>query len=56
MRKDRLTYFRKQLLDKQRQLTDEVGKTALYGKDQEDDAGRTDGILLQMVIVTHRSG
>ncbi len=38
MRKDRLTYFRKQLLEKQRQLTDEVGKTALYGKDQEDDS------------------
>jgi DnaK suppressor protein len=38
MRKDRLTYFRKQLLEKQRQLTEEVGKTALYGKDQEDDS------------------
>ena len=38
MRKDRLTYFKKQLLEKQRQLTDEVGKTALYGKDQEDDS------------------
>jgi DnaK suppressor protein len=38
MRKDRLTYFRKQLLDKQRQLTEEVGRTALYGKDQEDDS------------------
>jgi DnaK suppressor protein len=38
MRKDRLTYFKKQLIEKQRQLTDEVGKTALYGKDQEDDS------------------
>jgi DnaK suppressor protein len=38
MRKERLTYFKKQLLEKQRQLTDEVGKTALYGKDQEDDS------------------
>ena len=38
MRKDRLTYFKKQLLEKQRQLADEVGKTALYGKDQEDDS------------------
>jgi DnaK suppressor protein len=38
MRKDRLTYFRKRLVDKQRQLVEEVGKTALYGKDQEDDS------------------
>ena len=38
MRKDRLTYFKKQLLEKQRQLVDEVGRTALYGKDQEDDS------------------
>jgi len=38
MRKERLTYFKKQLLEKQRQLTDEVGKSALYGKDQEDDS------------------
>jgi RNA polymerase-binding transcription factor len=38
MRKDRLTHFRKQLLEKQRQLTEEVGRTALYGKDQEDDS------------------
>ena len=38
MRKDRLTYFRKQLVEKQRQLVDEVGRTALYGKDSEDDA------------------
>ena len=38
MRKDRLTYFRKRLVDKQRQLVEEVGKTALYGKDQDDDS------------------
>jgi DnaK suppressor protein len=38
MRKDRLAYFKKALLDKQRQLVDEVGKSALYGKDQEDDS------------------
>jgi RNA polymerase-binding transcription factor len=38
MRKERLTYFRKRLLDKHRQLVDEVGRTALYGKDQEDDS------------------
>ncbi len=38
MRKDRLTYFKKQLLEKQRQLVDEVGRTAGYGKDQEDDS------------------
>ena len=38
MRKDRVTYFKKQLLEKQRQLVDEVGRTALYGKDQEDDS------------------
>jgi DnaK suppressor protein len=38
MKKDRLTYFKKRLLEKQQQLTDEVGKSALYGKDQEDDS------------------
>ena len=38
MRKERLTYFKKQLLEKQRHLADEVGKSALYGKDQEDDS------------------
>lgn len=38
MRKDRLTYFRKRLQEKQRQLNDEVGRTAMYGKDQEDDS------------------
>ena len=38
MRKDRLTYFKTQLLEKQRQLVDEVGRSANYGKDAEDDA------------------
>ena len=38
MRKDRLAYFKKCLIEKQRQLVDEVGKSALYGKDQEDDS------------------
>ena len=38
MRKDRLAYFKKRLLEKQRQLSEEVGRTALYGKDQEDDS------------------
>src|SRR2546427_2105864 len=38
MRKERLAYFKKRLLEKQRQLADEVGRTALYGKDQEDDS------------------
>jgi DnaK suppressor protein len=38
MKKDRLTYFKKRLLEKQQHLTDEVGKSALYGKDQEDDS------------------
>src|ERR687892_636615 len=38
MKKERLASFRERLLDKQRQLADGVGRTALYGKDQEDDA------------------
>ena len=38
MRKDRLAQFRKRLVEKQRQLTEEVGRIALYGKDQEDDS------------------
>jgi DnaK suppressor protein len=38
MRKERLAQFKKRLIEKQRQLTDEVGRTALYGKDQEDDS------------------
>jgi DnaK suppressor protein len=38
MRKERLASFKKRLLEKQEQLADEVGRTAMYGKDQEDDA------------------
>ncbi len=38
MRKERLAQFKKRLIEKQRQLTEEVGRTALYGKDQEDDS------------------
>lgn len=38
MRKDRLAYFKKRLVEKQRQLVEEVGRNALYGKDQEDDS------------------
>ena len=30
--------LQKQLVEKQRQLTEEVGRTALYGKDAEDDS------------------
>src|SRR5258708_15183086 len=38
MRKDRVAQFRKRLIEKHRQLAEEVGRTALYGKDQEDDS------------------
>jgi len=38
MRKDRVLSFKKRLLEKQRQLAEEVGKSALYVKDQEDDS------------------
>lgn len=38
MRKERLAAFKKRLLEKQHQLIEEVGKSALYGKDQEDDS------------------
>src|SRR5436190_24125079 len=38
MRKERLAYFKKHLVEKHRQLVDEVGKSAQYGKDQEDDS------------------
>jgi DnaK suppressor protein len=38
MRKDRLASFKKRLLEKQHQLHEEVGRSALYGKDQEDDS------------------
>src|SRR4030095_949681 len=38
MQKERLTYFKKRLLEKQQQLAVDVGKSAVYGKDQEDDS------------------
>jgi len=38
MRKERLAAFKKRLLEKQHQLMREVGRTALYGKDQDDDS------------------
>ena len=38
MKKDKLGYYRKKLVEKQRQLVEEVGKSALYGKGQEDDS------------------
>ncbi|HLC41408.1 MAG TPA: TraR/DksA family transcriptional regulator [Methylomirabilota bacterium] len=38
MKKDRVAHYRKKLLEKQRQLFEEVGRTALYGKGQEDDS------------------
>src|SRR5262245_29394482 len=38
IKKDRLAQFRKALVDKRRQLEDEVGRSALYGKGQEDDS------------------
>jgi DnaK suppressor protein len=39
MKKDRLARFRAQLLEKQRQLSDVVGRTVLY-KDQQDDSNK----------------
>jgi DnaK suppressor protein len=38
MKKERLAHFKKALIDKRRQLEDEVGRSALYGKGQEDDS------------------
>jgi DnaK suppressor protein len=38
IKKDRLVRFRDALVDKRRQLEDEVGRSALYGKGQEDDS------------------
>jgi len=38
MRKERLAYFRKRLVEKHLQLAEEVKSAALYGKDQEDDS------------------
>jgi DnaK suppressor protein len=43
MKKDRLTLFRTQLLAKRHQLEAEVGRSALYGKDPEDDATKDMG-------------
>ena len=38
MRKERLASFKKRLLEKREQLADGVGRSASYGKDQDDDA------------------
>jgi RNA polymerase-binding transcription factor len=38
MKKERLASFKQRLLEKQEQLANGVGRTAMYGKDQEDDA------------------
>ncbi|MFQ5829018.1 MAG: TraR/DksA family transcriptional regulator [Candidatus Methylomirabilia bacterium] len=38
MRKERLSYFKKKLVEKQRQLVEEVDRTSFYGKGQEDDS------------------
>ena len=38
MKKDRLSYFRGKLIEKQRQLVEEVGKSAIYAQGQEDDS------------------
>src|SRR5437763_12945714 len=38
MRKERLASFKKRLLEKQDELADGVGRTAIYGMDQEDDS------------------
>ena len=38
LKKTQISYFRKKLLEKRRQLEEEVGRSALYGKGQEDDS------------------
>jgi DnaK suppressor protein len=38
LKKERLNHFRTRLVEKRRQLEDEVGRSALYGKGQEDDS------------------
>jgi DnaK suppressor protein len=38
MRQDQLREFQAKLVDKRRQLEDEVGRGVLYGKDVKDDA------------------
>jgi len=40
MRPDQLTHFQTRLVDKRRQLEDEVGRCVLYGKDLKDDASK----------------
>ena len=38
MKKERLSYFRNKLVEKQRQLVEEVGKSAIYAQGPEDDS------------------
>lgn len=38
LKKAQIAHYRKQLLEKRRQLEEEVGRSALYGKGQEDDS------------------
>ena len=38
LKKTQVAHFRKKLLEKRRQLEEEVGRSALYGKGQEDDS------------------
>lgn len=38
MKKDRLGYFRNRLVEKRRQLVEEVGKSVVYAQGQEDDS------------------
>src|SRR5215475_13940446 len=38
MKKERLASFKQRLLEKREQLADGVGRSASYGKDQDDDA------------------
>ena len=40
MKKERLASFKKRLLEKREQLADGVGRSASYGKDQDDDANK----------------
>jgi len=40
MRPDQLREFQAKLVDKRRQLEDEVGRGVLYGKDVKDDASK----------------
>lgn len=38
LKKTQIAHYRKKLLEKRRQLEEEVGRSALYGKGQEDDS------------------